>query len=118
MDRRALDQLFAETLRSAEPREEQYDRLAQAVVETYDSGDINFREHIKNRSGRVTKSTGQSFDPDNFDLAMARAFVADEIGFTSWNELIDAVQNPSGQRYPILFRYAIAALWRGSFTGL
>lgn len=118
MNRLELEQLFAETLRSADPREEQFDHLAQAIVEIYDSGDVHFKQHIKNRFGRVTDSTGQSFDADNFDLAMARAFIADEIGFTSWSELIASIQNPAERRYPILFQYAVSALWRGDFTSL
>ena len=118
MDRPELEQLFRETLGSAEPREEQFDRLAEAVVETYKYADVNFRRHIKNRSERVTQSTGQTFEADRFNLAMARAFIADEIGFTNWSELIDAVNKPSEQQYTILFRYAIAALWRGDFTSL
>ena len=118
MDRRELEQLFGETLRSAEPHEAQFDRLAHALVETYNSGDIRFQQHTKNRSARVTQSTGQSFDADNFDLAMAQAFIADEVGFTNWSKLLDAVKNRSGKRHPILFQYAIAALWRGDFSAL
>ena len=118
MDRPELEQLFRETLGSTEPREEQFDRLAEAVVETYKYADVNFRRHIKNRSERVTQSTGQTFEAHRFNLAMARAFIADEIGFTSWSELIDAINKPSEQQYTILFRYAIAALWRGDFTSL
>jgi len=118
MNREELQQLWAYTLRALEQTPDKYDRLAQGVLEVYQSGDDRFRQHIKNRSGRVTEATGQNFDPENFDLAMARAFIADEIGFNSWDKLIDAVQNPAERKYPLLFQYAIAAMWRGDFTGL
>jgi tetratricopeptide (TPR) repeat protein len=110
--------MWSELLRSDVSSAEDYERLAQRVVEVYESGDARFREHIKNRSARVTESTGQSFDADNFDLAMARAFVADEIGFSSWDALSDEISDPTNRKYPILFHYAIAALWRGDFTAL
>lgn len=118
MNRKELRQLWSETLRSVNSSADDYDRLAQSVVEVYESEEANFREHIKNRSGRVTKTTGQHFDADNFDLAMARAFVADEIGFNRWDELVRAISDPATRKYPILFYYAIAALWRGDFTAL
>ena len=118
MNRLELRQLWSKTLRSADSSAEDCDRLAQCVVEVYESGDPNFREHIKNRSGRVMKTTGQNFDADDFDLDMARAFVADEVGFSSWSGLIDAIINPASRKYPLLFHYAIAALWRGDFTAL
>jgi len=118
MDKTEFEKHWSESLRSSEPSVEQFDRLAQAVVDLYRSGDATFRQHIKNRFRRVTKTTGQNFDPDNFDLDMARAFIADEIGFRSWDELIRSIQNPAENRYSILFRYAIAVLWRGDYTGL
>ncbi len=116
MNRRELETLFGETVRSDQQSSAVYERLAAAVVETYDSGDKSFREHISNRSRRVAESTGQAFDPERFDLATARAFIADEVGFTSWDELLDALENGRDDRQPILFRYAVAALSRGDFT--
>lgn len=118
MSRDELNQQWTKTLRDANASANEYERLAHAVLEMYESGDGRFREHIKNRFGRISKTTGQAFDADDFDLDMARAFVADEIGFASWDELIDAVSDPSRREYPILFEYAIAALWRGDFTAL
>jgi hypothetical protein len=118
MDRNELEKLWGETLRSPAPKVEQFDHFAHGVVDTYVSGDVSFREHIKNRSGRVTKSTGQTFNAEHFDLAMARAFVADEIGFSGWDKLVDSIWNPAGDSRPLLFQYAIAALWRGDFSSL
>ena len=77
MDREALKQLWTKTLRDESSTTNKYERVAQAILETFKSGDVRFREHVKNRFGRVTKATGQAFDADNFDLPMARAFVAD-----------------------------------------
>ena len=118
MNRKELLQLWSEILRSPDQTTEQYDRLAQAVVDVYQSDDPGFNKHVKDRFGRVTKATGQSFNADNFNIDMARALVADEIGFSSWDQLIRAVQNPDKRKYPLLFNYAIAALWRGDFTKL
>ena len=67
MERSAVEQLWSETLRS--PTEEQLDRLAQAFVELYASDDLQFREHIKNRSAHLMRRTGKLFDAENFDLA-------------------------------------------------
>lgn len=118
MNRKELEKLWSETLRSSDQTPAEYDRLAESVLEVYQSGDAQFREHIKKRSGRVTKATGQSFNADNFDIDMARAFIVDEIGFKSWSELIHSVKSPAERKYPLLFHYAIAALWRGDFTSL
>lgn len=116
MNRYELENMWGETLRSAAPSVEQFERLAQAVVDTYVSGDESFRQHIKNRFNRVTNSTGQDLDAENFDLAMARAFIADEIGYSRWDGLIDSIENRSDR--PILFQYAVAAMWRGDFSAL
>ena len=116
MNREDLKQLWGETLRLLTPSIEQYERLAQSIVDRFVSGDENFRQHIKNRFGRVTNTTCQPFDSESFDLDMARAFIADEIGFTSWDQVINAVEHPG--KYPLLFQYATAALWRGDFTSL
>lgn len=118
MNTAELQTLWSETLRASTPTAEQFGRLANAVVDVYSSGDTRFRQHIKNRYQRVTEATGQTFDEQNFDLAMARAFIADEIGFASWNELTRSLEYPAENGYPILFRYAIAAMWRGDFTAL
>jgi len=118
MNRKDLRQMCSEILRSDNSSAENYDVLAHGVVEVYRSKDDNFRQHIKDRARRVTETTGQEFDADNFDIEMARAFIADEIGFTGWEELIQAVNDPERRKYPILFHYAMAALWRGGFTAL
>jgi hypothetical protein len=118
MNRKDLRQMCSEILRSDNSSAENYDVLAHGVIEVYRSEDDNFRQHIKDRARRVTETTGQEFDADNFDIEMARAFIADEIGFTGWEELIQAVNDPERREYPILFHYAMAALWRGGFTAL
>ena len=115
---RKLEELWGETLRSPGPKVEQFDRLAHGVVEVYTSGDASFTQHIKNRFNRVAKSTGQDLDNENLDLAMARAFIADEIGFSSWDDLVDSVKNSSEVGRPILFQYAVAAMERGDYTAL
>lgn len=118
MDRSKLDQLWSETLRSSTLTPEDLERLAQCVINLYSSGNSNFRQHIKNRSEQVTENTGQHFDPDAFDLAMARAFIADEIGFVDWGALINSVERPGTDPVPLLFKYAIAAMERGDFSAL
>lgn len=116
MDRKELQLLWSDTLRSPEQSPEKYEQLAQAVLAVYKSGDGAFRQHIKNRSRHVTEATGQSFDADNFGIEMARAFVGDEIGFNSWDELLQAVRDPAKRKYLLPFQYAIAAMWRGDFS--
>ena len=113
MGRHELEKLWHDAL--ASPSEERFDEVARSVVEVYTS-DARFRELIKNRSKRVTTRTGVLFDPDNLEIESARAFVADEIGFTSWDDLIVAIGLP--EEKSILFRYAIAAMERGDFTSL
>ena len=113
-----LQKLWSQTLRSPTANAERFERLAQAVVDVYDSGDTRFRQHIQNRFNSVTEQTSVVLDPEKFDLRTARAFIADEIGFTSWDELIKSIESAPAGRYPILFQYAIAALWRGDFTNL
>jgi hypothetical protein len=93
-----------------------FERLAEAVVNLYRSGDRGFRQHIKNRFNRVKERTGIDHDPGNFDTEMAHAFVADELGFRRWSELMDAATDVNGK--PILFHYAVAAMDRGDFTAL
>jgi len=118
MTRGELQDLWSETLRSQEQTSEKYEQLATAVVKVYKSGDPQFRDHIKNRFGRISEHTGQFFDVDNFDLPMAQAFIADETGFASWVELVSYIEEPSNNQVPMLFHYAIAALWRGDFTAV
>jgi hypothetical protein len=118
MTGRELQSLWATTLGQEDPTVESFDRLAEAVQEVYNSGDRRFREHIKNRFNRVSESTGNEFDPERFSGDMARVFIADEVGFGSWDELIAFVLKHDADKYPILFKFAIAALWRGDFTAL
>lgn len=92
-----------------------FDALSEGVLAVHGS-DPRLREHIKNRSKRVTERTGIEFEPDNFTAAAARAFIADEIGCESWDTLIAAAEDPG--EVPILFRYAAAAMERGDFTAL
>jgi len=113
MKRDELETLWRDAL--ASPSEEKFHDIARSVIEVYGS-DARFREHIKNRSKRVTERTGVEFDPDNFDPESAEAFIADEIGFASWDKLISAVGG-SGDT-PILFCYTIAAMERGDFSAL
>lgn len=117
MNTHELQILWSETLRSPTPNAERFEYLAQALVDVYASGDAHFRQHIKNRFNRVAEQTGVVLLPEKFDLVTAHAFIADEVGFTSWNELIESIEIPAA-KYPILFQYAIAALWRGDFTAL
>lgn len=116
MNQQDLHKRWSDILRSDPVTLIDLEDLARDVVDVYSSGDIQFRLHIKNRWRRVTESTGQVFDAENFDIAMARAFVADELGFNGWEELGNAVKHPSGR--PMLFQYAVAALERGDFTAL
>lgn len=118
MDQRELQELWGRTIRSPNPGAEQLDELAQCVVETYDSGDARFRQHIKNRFKRVATRTGHAFDPDHFDLAAARAFIADEIGFRTWDELISVARDRTADAPPLLFRFAVAAMDMGNFSSL
>lgn len=118
MNQLELQSIWSETLRLERPGEDDFKRLAVAVADAYAADDHGLREHIRNRFNRVTEATGQAFDAENFDIAMARAFIADEIGFASWADLIERFTHPKPDDYPLLFQYAIAALWRGDFTSL
>ena len=113
MNRDELKTLWLQTL--AGPTKSGFNNVAQAVVELYASDD-GFREHIKNRSKRVTSRTGIDFRADDFGMDSAQAFVADEIGLTGWNQLLKAAAEP-GEK-PISFHYAVAAMDRGDFTAL
>lgn len=113
MQKSDLEKLWSETLRSERPDADQFDRLAQAVVSHYSSGDPEFRRHITNRSGQVAERASFLTDAENFTIESARAYVADEIGFKGWNELVDALRQGS-----VLFQYTIAAMERGDFSAL
>lgn len=116
MNRKELEQFWRETLRSDEPTAEKFEQLANGVVDVFRSEDKHFREHLINRSKHLMEESGQIFDPEQFDLAMARAFVADEIGFPDWMSLLDSLRDTETR--PFLFRYAIASMERGDFTAL
>ena len=118
MTRDELKKLWSETLAADSNLIEPYDRLARAAVDLYNSPDERFQTHIKNRFKRIAERTGEQFDPENFNVGTARAFIADEVGLTSWNELTMRVESSDAGEYPMLFRYAIAALERGDFTAL
>jgi tetratricopeptide (TPR) repeat protein len=113
MNRDELKDLWRKTL--AEPTIVGLKELARSVAVLCDS-DSGFRQHIANRSERVTSRTGIAIDPNQFNIESARAFIVDEIGSTSWNDLVSAVKDPDN--IPLLFRYAIAAMDRGDFTAL
>ena len=113
MDKASLKELWHRTLTA--PSEAGLNNVANSVLDRYVS-EARFREHVKNRSKRVTERTGVKFDPKEFGIESARAYVADEIGFTSWNDLISAVDGHSEKS--ILFCYAIAAMDRGDFSAL
>lgn len=108
---------WSASLRREPPTLEDMNGLADDIILAFE-GDSRFRQHIADRFKSVTEATGQSFDSDSFDLSMARALIADEIGFKSWDQLEEFVRHYNSDDYPILFKYAIAALWRGDFTAL
>ena len=113
MNRDELKDLWRKTL--AKPTIVGLKELARSVAVLCDS-DSGFRQHIANRSECVTSRTGIAIDPNQFNIESARTFIVDEIGFTSWNDLVSAVKDPDN--IPLLFRYAIAAMDRGDFTAL
>src|SRR5687768_8904930 len=115
MNQKELEILWAETLRAEPLTEGQLDRLANAVVDVYESGHLLSRLHI-NRFKQIQERTGETFEPENFGLPFARAFIADEIGFTNWDALLSEIRNPGDK--PILFKYAVAAMERGDFSAL
>lgn len=116
MQRSELENLWSEALSS--PNLAKFDALAEGVVDLYNSGDPQFREHVKNRSEQVAKRTGRIIDLEDFGLPDARAYIADEIGFEGWAELTDRVADPSDDTRPLLFEYAVAAMVRGDFSAL
>jgi hypothetical protein len=111
-----LGELFAETLRR-ESNVEAFERLAAMVVEEHEQRP-RFRIHVANRISDIDARTGGSFAGEKFNLAAAQAMIANEIGFESWEELIDVIEERRSEPYPMLFRYAVAALRRGDFTAL
>ena len=118
MNRKDLETLWNETLRSERPSEEQFNEIVAAIVEVHSSGDTRFTQHIANRLKQITDRTGTSLDANAFDISTARLLVADEIGFGSWDDLTKAINDPPPNAKPMLFQYAIAAMVRGDFSAL
>src|SRR5688572_24185492 len=118
MNRKDLETLWTETLRSERPSEEQFNEIAAAIVEVHSSGDTRFTQHIANRLKQITDRTGTSFDANAFDISTARLLVADEIGSVSWDHLTKSLSNPPANAKPLLFQYAVAAMERGDFSAL
>lgn len=116
MNRRDLEELWSRTLRAPTSRPEQFDQIAKAALDVYESGDAQFRQHIQNRLRQINEWTGENLDQDDFDLRLARVLIADEIGFKNWEELKREIENGSDTRPPILFQYAVAAMERGDFS--
>ncbi len=115
MTRRELEQLFSETLRSPAPTVEELERVGNGIVELVASGEGRFLDHIKNRLGQIATSTGETLDVHSFDIEISRRLVADEVGFSNWDDMTAALESPGT---PILFKYAIAAMERGDFSAL
>ena len=118
MNREEFEKLFSETLRSRSATGKDLERVAEVLVDVVASGEPAFLGHVRNRLGQIASPTGEVYDVSRFDIETAHALVADEIGFKSWQELINAADQPSSQRYPLLFQYAIAAMLRGDFSAL
>lgn len=118
MNSSQLNELFSTTLRSPTPSEEQFEQLAIAVVEGHSSGDPAFRRHVQNRLKQIGKRSGREFPAGDLDVLTARLLIADEIGYESWDKLVDAFANLTDDSGPLLFRYAIAAMERGDFSAL
>jgi hypothetical protein len=118
MNRDEFEKFFSETLRSGSPTGKDFERVAEALVDVVASGEPAFLGHVRNRLGQIASATGEAYDTRPFDIESARALIADEIGFKNWQELINAADRPNGQRYPLLFQYAIAAMVRGDFSAL
>lgn len=118
MKRSELDDLWSSTLRSPTLSVEQFEHLARAVVEVHSSGDPFFRQHIQNRLKQIGKRTGNEIADSIFDLAAAQLLIADEIGFTNWDELVNGIDNHTEDSRPLLFQYAITAMERGDFSAL
>lgn len=115
MNRHDLDKRWAETLRGR-PTAAELERLAEAVAEVCASGDVRFRQHIRNRLKRIGEISGTDYSDEAFGPELARLVVANEIGFENWDALINSVENPADDEMPILFRYAVAAMERGDFS--
>ncbi|HEV8592287.1 MAG TPA: ankyrin repeat domain-containing protein, partial [Pyrinomonadaceae bacterium] len=118
MNRQNLERLWGETLRSEQPELAQFDRLAKGIIDVFASGDHSFQSHIENRLKQISDRTGENFKEGEVDMQTAQTLIADEIGFTDWDELTKAVGNRSDDRPPILFQYAVAAMERGDFSAL
>lgn len=113
-----INKLWRKVLTDEHQSLDRYELLARSMVDLYNTGDAEFRRNFKNRFGRVTERTGQLFDHDNFNLDMSRAFIADELGFTGWDNLLKVLEHPKEEVYPMLFRFAIAAMEMGNFSSL
>ena len=111
MNRSELDNRFRELVNASAVSPEDLDQFTAAMLEAYGL-DPEFKVHIGNRlrqlsdKGTITAGAG-------IDLDTARAILADEIGFESWEELLKAAKDG-----PLLLRYAAAAMERGDFSAL
>ena len=117
MNGRELRELFGRTLRAAQPTVEQFEQLADAMVEVYLSGDRQFGQHIQNRMKQIGERTGEDFANRPFDPDTARLLIADEAGYNDWADLVETLSKGPGDKPP-LFRYAAAAMVRGDFSAL
>lgn len=117
MNGRELNELFDKTVRSARPDVDQFEQLANALLEAHRSGDFRLQQHIRNRLKQIGDRTGENLVDRELDIGVARLVIADEIGFAGWDELIERLTNDEGEK-PILFQYAVAAMVRGDFSAL
>lgn len=116
MNEAELKLIWKAALNGEPPVMREFELLADAIADLYRSGEPRFSRHISNRWGRVQERTKTELIEDNFTHEMARAFIADEIGFANWNELERFAADPADAG--MLFRYAVAAMERGDFTAL
>ena len=116
MDRVELDTLWSKTLRSTEHKPADLEKLVESVVEVYQSGDIQFRQHVSNRLKQIGKDRGKELPEDSFDMETAKLLIADELGFSDWSTLISAIGRKESK--PLIFQYAVAAMVRGDFSAL
>lgn len=109
--------MFGRTIRAAQPTVEQFEQLADAMVELHGSGDRQFGIHIQNRLRQIGERTGGDFTDGEFGPERARLLIADEVGYNDWAELVENLSGGPGDK-PLLFRYAVAAMVRGDFSAL
>jgi hypothetical protein len=117
MNGHELRELFGRTIRAAQPTVEQFEQLADAMVELHRSGDRQFGLHIQNRMKQIGERTGEDFADRPFDPYSARLLIADEAGYNDWADLAETLSKGPGDK-PALFRYAAAAMVRGDFSAL